>query len=91
MKTVCCVLLLGFLCLQAFGQVGRPSICNLPKAPGNCFAYNESYIFNTVKGACEKFIYGGCGGNENRFATIEECQAACAARLGTSINDRPGK
>ena len=26
---------------------------------------------------CGKFIYGGCGGNENNFATLEDCHKRC--------------
>jgi hypothetical protein len=36
------------------------------------------FYFNAATGACEQFVYGGCGGNDNRFETMEACQAACA-------------
>ncbi|BFZ20772.1 hypothetical protein BsWGS_23811 [Bradybaena similaris] len=84
MKAACCVLLLGFLCLQTFGQgEARPSLCNLPKAGGGpgpmCLGYFPSFFYNAATGTCEKFIYGGCFGNENRFGTIEACQKTCAS------------
>ncbi|BFZ20775.1 hypothetical protein BsWGS_23814 [Bradybaena similaris] len=76
MRAVLCVLLLGLLCLQALGQ-DRPSLCSLPAEPGNCRAHMPKYFYNSLTGACERFIYGGCPGNDNRFDTIEACQAAC--------------
>lgn len=30
-----------------------------------------------MSGQCEKFVYGGCGGNENNYNTLEECELAC--------------
>jgi tissue factor pathway inhibitor len=47
-------------------------ICTLERDPGPCKAYIPSYFFNSASGQCEKFIYGGCGGNENRFSLLEE-------------------
>ncbi len=32
------------------------------------------FFFNAKTGNCEQFQYGGCGGNDNRFGSIEECQ-----------------
>ncbi|XP_013385338.1 tissue factor pathway inhibitor isoform X1 [Lingula anatina] len=52
-------------------------ICELPAVPGLCKAYMPSYFFNSKTGQCETFIYGGCGGNANRFKTLEDCQNAC--------------
>jgi len=42
-----------------------------------CLAYAPSYFHNAATGICEPFVYGGCGGNENRFSTLAECQVAC--------------
>jgi hypothetical protein len=66
------------------GSGGSPGVdsglaarCRLPAAPGNCLAYAPSYYHDARTGLCTPFVYGGCGGNDNRFATQEECQAAC--------------
>jgi len=51
--------------------------CSLKKDSGPCEAYFEMFFFNADMQKCEKFIYGGCQGNENRFQTIEECESSC--------------
>ena len=45
------------------------AICELPLVQGDCEAYMPSYGFKD--GACTKFVYGGCGGNGNRFRYVE--------------------
>jgi hypothetical protein len=52
-------------------------LCALPPVAGSCEAYFERYYFNAESGACEKFVYGGCGGNANNFETQAECESAC--------------
>lgn len=42
-----------------------------------CMALFYKYFHNTKTGECEQFVYGGCGGNENRFNTKEDCEAYC--------------
>lgn len=62
------------------GAAGEPSaICALPQVVGDCDAAITRYFYNTKTVACEEFTYGGCGGNENNFATLEECEAACGS------------
>ncbi|KAK7480350.1 hypothetical protein BaRGS_00028397 [Batillaria attramentaria] len=60
----------------------QSDICQLPKQPGMCFAYFPKFYFNAASGQCENFVYGGCGGNDNRFDTLEGCQQACGGAPG---------
>ena len=39
--------------------------------------------YNLKKQACSKFIFNGCGGNENSFITFEECSRVCNNTSGT--------
>ncbi|XP_075757222.1 papilin-like [Pelodiscus sinensis] len=63
-------------CLRTCGQPDG-DVCQLPPEVGPCKAYMPMYFYNPVTKSCERFIYGGCGGNGNRFATEEECLRAC--------------
>uniref|UniRef100_A0A915C8V4 Papilin n=1 Tax=Parascaris univalens TaxID=6257 RepID=A0A915C8V4_PARUN len=65
----------------------RQSRCNLPKEVGMCRASIEQYYFDVRSGQCELFIYGGCGGNENRFETIEDCRRTCDVYGNTQTNE----
>lgn len=40
---------------------------------GMCRAYFEKYGYDTLQKKCVKFVYGGCGGNANRFSTLQAC------------------
>jgi len=51
--------------------------CGLPLVKGACKKFLPKYGFNTATSRCEKFIYGGCGGNDNKFNTLEECVNLC--------------
>jgi hypothetical protein len=60
------------------GTAGSPDRCSLPAESGQCDAYFPSFFHNPETGVCEPFVYGGCGGNDNRFESAEECQATCS-------------
>ena len=54
-----------------------PSRCNLPMVVGPCDAVVPSWFYNSTSGDCERFNYGGCEGNDNRFSNLRVCQAVC--------------
>jgi hypothetical protein len=51
--------------------------CYLPPQPGECDGSFPSVYFDATNGQCVEFIYGGCGGNANRFEALDECYSAC--------------
>ncbi len=51
--------------------------CSQPATPGMCDAYFPAFFHDPKTGLCEPFVYGGCGGNDNRFDTRAACLAAC--------------
>ncbi|KFD57847.1 hypothetical protein M514_01080 [Trichuris suis] len=51
--------------------------CHLPMDQGPCKAILPRWYYNKKTRQCEKFIYGGCYGNENNFLTKEMCEAKC--------------
>nr|CAH0103991.1 unnamed protein product [Daphnia galeata] len=55
-----------------------PPRCLLPKVTGPCRASVPSFFYDATAGVCTSFNYGGCGGNDNRFTSIEACQLACS-------------
>ncbi|KHJ44677.1 Kunitz/Bovine pancreatic trypsin inhibitor domain protein [Trichuris suis] len=51
--------------------------CKQPMDPGPCEAASDRWYYNEATDDCEMFTYGGCQGNENNFATEEQCRAKC--------------
>ncbi|CAJ0961766.1 unnamed protein product, partial [Mesorhabditis belari] len=44
---------------------------------GTCNHMRYMWYYESKVGTCAQFLYGGCGGNTNRFETFEECQKDC--------------
>ncbi|KAF8763280.1 Kunitz-type protease inhibitor 2 like protein [Argiope bruennichi] len=77
----------GFV-LTKTGSCVRPEDCpvvtgsaekNCIEAPvtGQCRALFYNWYFDQETGTCREFVYGGCGGNGNRYWSEEECQKNC--------------
>jgi hypothetical protein len=58
--------------------IGGLYICQLRPEPGLCYASIEQYYYNPQLRSCQIFIWGGCGGNQNRFSSREECERTCS-------------
>ncbi|XP_034099031.1 male accessory gland serine protease inhibitor-like [Drosophila albomicans] len=75
--------LIFVLCaLFGFSLAYKNAKCGLPPAvDGNglikCAAFQPSFSYYPAENVCKDFVYGGCGGNENRFASKAACEAEC--------------
>lgn len=64
-------------------------VCELPPDEGPCDAAIPRYYYNPSIWMCERFIYGGCGGNANNYNTFEECMAVCGNDCDLPPNPGP--
>lgn len=63
--------------------------CHLPKSVGACTGYEPMWYFDDDRKQCLQFVYGGCLGNNNKYATREACESVCAAGLSLPICAQP--
>ncbi|VDK30196.1 unnamed protein product [Gongylonema pulchrum] len=54
--------------------------CLLPFETGPCGDTQQLWYFDRSSQYCRLFVYGGCGGNENRFFSEDECMSFCSTR-----------
>ncbi|KAI6213144.1 hypothetical protein M3Y94_00115600 [Aphelenchoides besseyi] len=67
-------------CVQHCGPLKTPNSigqCTHPPDWGQCNFLRQQWFYNLSSGVCEQFLYGGCGGNPNRFTSFELCQVTC--------------
>jgi len=50
---------------------------------GDCVDYQSLWYYDRPTDRCLKFVYGGCGGNDNRFHSQEDCERRC--RISKSV------
>ena len=51
--------------------------CPMNWDPGTCRGFEGVWTYDADSDQCVSKIYGGCGGNENRFQSQTECSNAC--------------
>ncbi len=65
------------------GGAGAPAEeCYAAPESRTCEGYPSWYgsprwYHDPSTGICRPFVYGGCGGNKNRYPTLEDCNKAC--------------
>lgn len=64
-------------CERACVKPEGPERCLLPMISGPCNSSSEAYYYNSDTKRCERFLYGGCMGNTNRFETFDQCVQVC--------------
>ena len=68
-----------YLCLTCLVQ--SSDVCSLEPEVGTCKGNIPRLFYNSTSNQCEKFFYGGCGGNGNNFNTLDECLQQCRELL----------
>ncbi|XP_068163308.1 collagen alpha-1(VII) chain [Antennarius striatus] len=59
--------------------------CQEPMSEGACSEYVLVWYFHSRSGECRPFVFGGCGGNRNRFSSRQECQSWCETESGGRV------
>ncbi|XP_058811937.1 papilin isoform X2 [Topomyia yanbarensis] len=54
----------------------------------DCTEYERRFFYDRNSGTCTEFTYTGCGGNENNFASFNDCDKACG-RAENACNLQP--
>lgn len=65
--------------------MSQDDICLLAVDQGPCRAAVSSFYFDAGVGKCTEFLYGGCGGNANRFESEEMCERQCGEFRGVDV------
>ncbi|GIY07736.1 papilin [Caerostris darwini] len=58
-------------------ETHEQDFCRLPQEIGPCAEFRERWFFDYENGQCHRFMFSGCGGNDNNFASFVECEKRC--------------
>ncbi|XP_024120091.1 kunitz-type protease inhibitor 1 isoform X2 [Oryzias melastigma] len=61
--------------------------CLVPKKVGRCRGSFPRWYYNAASQRCEKFLFGGCRGNQNNYLTEEECITVCNGTEERNISE----
>ncbi|GMT11060.1 hypothetical protein PFISCL1PPCAC_2357, partial [Pristionchus fissidentatus] len=69
--------------------VAAGDVCTLPKERGPCDKYELRFFFNVETNECKYFFFGGCEGNGNNFARVEDCEQRCGVAKAAAPTTAP--
>jgi len=61
-------------------EIIREHPCNLPHSTGPCLMMLQRFYYDPSTASCKQFVYGGCGGNDNNFVRIKDCEMRCSPK-----------
>lgn len=70
-------LLMWLYCILTLPVLAPSNPCELQLDPGPCRGAFPRWYYNSQTKQCQKFIYGGCLGNQNRFTDLQSCLNQC--------------
>ena len=73
-------LILAVVIVQSSVAVGTDPSCQLPADTGPCRGFLQRFFYDPSSETCETFTYGGCGGNNNNFLTLDHCKETCGKK-----------
>ncbi|XP_054714370.1 papilin-like isoform X2 [Uloborus diversus] len=66
-------------------------VCRLPVDTGPCKETHPRWFYDAQSQSCLPFVFGGCGGNKNRFKSSEICLRFCTGIKAKPTVDEPTK
>eukprot|EP00887_Chlorella_sp_A99_P000216 scaffold13.g216.t1 len=62
-----------------------PAFCDMSSAAGPCRAFIPRWFFDSPAKSCAPFVWGGCGGNANNFASQADCDRTAVQYCGSGV------
>ncbi|XP_026732268.1 carboxypeptidase inhibitor SmCI-like [Trichoplusia ni] len=80
---------MGFCLSKRTDNKHFPRFCSLTFDYGFCFGAVQRYYYDHAWKVCKTTIYSGCGGNQNNFYNLEQCESVCRFGRGAITTKRP--